>query len=72
MYNIMIYIRVAYPVPDNFQWVTRIEATVALKMKDDHAGRDAKLFALHSGGIGGVTQMTAQGMSELQFQRAGR
>ena len=29
-------------------------------------------FALHSGRIAGATQLAAQGLSELQIQRAGR
>ena len=38
----------------------------------DCSGRDPMQFALHSGRIGGGTQIAAQGISELQIQRAGR
>lgn len=52
--------------------VTRAEAVVALRMMVACTGRDPAQFALHSGRIGGATQLAAQGMSELQIQRAGR
>lgn len=52
--------------------ITRTEAVVALRMMVASAGRNPAQFALHSGRIGGATQLAAQGMSELQIQRAGR
>lgn len=52
--------------------VTRAEALVALRMMVACSGRDPTQYALHSGRIGGATQLAAQGMSELQIQRAGR
>ena len=52
--------------------VTRPEAVAALRMMVACTGRDPTQFALHSGRIGGATQLAAQGMSELQIQRAGR
>ena len=36
------------------------------------AGKNPAHFALHSGRIGGATKLAAQGISELQIQRAGR
>lgn len=52
--------------------VTRTEAVVALRMMVASVGRNPAHFALHSGRIGGATQLAAQGLSELQIQRAGR
>ena len=52
--------------------ITRIEAVVALRMMAASAGKNPAQFALHSGRIGGATKLAAQGMSELQIQRAGR
>ena len=47
-------------------------AVVALRMMAASAGKNPAHFALHSGRIGGATKLAAQGMSELQIQRAGR
>ena len=47
-------------------------AVVALRMIAASAGKNPAHFALHSGRIGGATKLAAQGMSELQIQRAGR
>ena len=52
--------------------ITRTEAVVALRMMAGSAGKNPAHFALHSGRIGGATKLAAQGMSELQIQRAGR
>lgn len=52
--------------------ITRTEAVVALRMMVGFSGRNPSEFALHSGRIGGATQLAAQGMTELQIQRAGR
>ena len=52
--------------------ITRIEAVVALKRMAASAGKNPAQFALHSGRIGGATKLAAQGMPELQIQRAGR
>ena len=52
--------------------ITRTEAVVALRMMAASAGKNPAHFALHSGRIGGATKLAAQGMSELQIQRAGR
>lgn len=52
--------------------ITRMEAVGALRMMVASAGKNPAQYALHSGRIGGATQLAAQGMSELQIQRAGR
>lgn len=52
--------------------VTRGEAVVALRRMVACAGKDPAQYALHSGRIGGATQLAAQGVSDLQIQRAGR
>ena len=52
--------------------ITRTEAVAALRTMVASVGRDPTQFALHSGRIGGATQLAAQGMSDLQIQRAGR
>ena len=51
---------------------TRAEALTALWLMVGCSGRGPMQFALHSGRIGGGTQLAAQGMSELQIQRKGR
>ena len=51
---------------------TRTEAVTALRLMVGCSGRDPMQFAHHSGRIGGGTQVAAQGISELQIQRAGR
>ena len=51
---------------------TRTEAVAALRLMVGSSGRDPAQYALHSGRIGGATQLAAQGVSELQIQRAGR
>lgn len=58
--------------PAGWKVVTRSEAVVALRMMVTCAGGNPAHFALHSGRIGGATQLAAQGLSELQIQRAGR
>ena len=52
--------------------ITRTEVVVALRMMVASAGKNPARFALHSGRIGGATKLAAQGISELQVQRAGR
>ena len=52
--------------------ITRTEAVVTLRMMAASAGKNLAHFALNSGRIGGATKLAAQGMSELQIQRAGR
>ena len=52
--------------------ITRAEAVVALRMMAASASKNPAHFVLHSGWIGGATKLAAQGMSELQIQRAGR
>lgn len=52
--------------------IKRTEAVVALRLMAANAGRNPAHYALHSGRIGGATQLAAQGVSELQIQRAGR
>ena len=52
--------------------ITRTEAVGALRMMVASVGKNPAQYALHSGRIGGATQLAAQGMSELQIQRAGR
>ena len=51
---------------------TRIEAVTALRVLVGSTGRDPSQYALHSGRIGGATQLAARGVTELQIQRAGR
>ena len=51
---------------------TRSEAVVALRLMVGSSGRDPMRFALHSGRIEGGTRLAAQGLSDLQIQRAGR
>ena len=58
--------------PTGWAVVTRAEAVVMLRMMVACTGSNPAHFALHSGRIGGATQLAAQGMSELQIQRAGR
>ena len=52
--------------------LTRTQAVTVLRLMVGCSGRDPMQFALHSGRIGGGTQLAAQGISELQVQRAGR
>ena len=52
--------------------INRREATHALRMIVAGAGRDSLQCALHSGRIGGATQLAAQGASNVQIQRADR
>lgn len=52
--------------------VTRAEALVALRSMVAGTGRDPAHYALHSGRIGGATQLAAQGMTDAQIQLAGR
>ena len=52
--------------------ISRSEATHALRLLVSNAGKDPMQYALHSGRIGGATQLAAEGASELQIQRAGR
>ena len=51
---------------------TRTEAVAALRLMIGTSGRDPAQYALHSGRIGWATQLAAQGVPELQIQRAGR
>ena len=51
---------------------TRSEAVAAVRLMVGSSGRDPMKFALHSGRIGGATQLAAPGLSDLQIQRAGR
>ena len=51
---------------------TRTEAVTALRFKISSIGRDNMQFALHSGRIGGGTQLVFQGTSEWKIQRSGR
>ena len=50
----------------------RREATHALRMIEGGVGRDPLQYALHSGRIGGATQLATQGATNVQIQRAGR
>lgn len=52
--------------------ITRAEALAALRSMVEGTGRNPAHYALHSGRIGGATQLAAQGMTEVQIQRAGR
>lgn len=52
--------------------ISRTEATLALRMLVSSTGRDPLQYALHSGRIGGATQLAAQGAAEIQIKRAGR
>ena len=58
--------------PFGWKVFTRTEAVAALRFMVGSSGRDPMQFALHSGRIGGGTQLASQGISELQIQRAGR
>ena len=51
---------------------TRTEAVAALRLMIGSIGRDPAQYALHSGRIEGATQSAAQGVPELQIQRADR
>ena len=52
----------------------RARATAALRIMVASAGggEDPRLYALHSGRIGGATQLAAQGATQTQIQKAGR
>ena len=52
--------------------ITPTESVLALRMMAASAGKNPAQFALHSGRVGVATKLAAQGMSELQIQRAGR
>ena len=52
--------------------VSRSEATFALRDMARRVGANPVDFALHSGRIGGATQLAKQGASVIQIQRAGR
>ena len=52
--------------------LSRSEAVAALRLMISSSGKNPMQFALHSGRIGGGTQLAAQGVSDLQVQRAGR
>ena len=58
--------------PSGWNVFTRTEAVAALRLMVGSSGRHPAHYALHSGKIGGATQLAAQGISELQIQRAGR
>ena len=52
--------------------INRREATHALRVIVGGVGMDPLQYALHSGRIGGATQLAAQGATNVQIQRAGR
>ena len=52
--------------------ITRTVATKALRRMLSSLGRDPTQYALHSGRIGGATQLAAQGASDIQIQKSGR
>lgn len=58
--------------PQGWRVFARTEAVEAFRLMVGSSGRDLAQYALHSGRIGGATQLAAQGISELQIQRAGR
>ena len=51
--------------------INRREATHALCVIVGGVGRDPLQYVLHSGRIGGATQLVAQGDTIVQVQRAG-
>ena len=55
-----------------WKFSTRTDAVTVLRLMVGCSCRDHTQFALHSGGIGGGAKLTAQGVSELQSQRAGK
>ena len=58
--------------PLGWKAFTRTEGVAALRFMVGSIGRDHMQLALHSGRIGGATQLASQGISEMQTQRAGR
>ena len=52
--------------------INRREATHALRVIVGGVGRDPLQYVLHSGRIGGATQLAAQGDTNVQIQRACR
>ena len=50
--------------------INRREATHALRVIVGGVGRDPLQYALHSGRIGGATQLATQGATNVQIQRA--
>ena len=52
--------------------VSRSEVTRALRLLVSSLGMNPEEFALHSGRIGGATQLARMGATEIQIQRAGR
>ena len=52
--------------------INRRVATHALRVIVDGVGMDPLQYALHSGRIGGATQLAAQGATNVQIQRAGK
>ena len=58
--------------PQGWSMATRTQAVEALRLMVGSSERDPAQYALLSGRIGGPTQLTAQGISELQIKRAGR
>jgi len=52
--------------------VSRSEATGALRLLVGSLGMIPEEFALHSGRIGGATQLARRGATQIQIQRAGR
>ena len=46
--------------------------TQALQLMVGLCGKDPAEFALHSGRVGGATQLAANGATPVQIQRAGR
>ena len=55
-------------------WITftRTKVVAASLLMTGSSGRDPAQYALHSGRVGGATKLAAQGVPELQIQRAGR
>ena len=51
--------------PLGWRVFTRTEAVEALRLMVENSGKDPAQDALHSGRIGGATQLAAQGASEL-------
>ena len=58
--------------PQGWGVITQTQAVEALRLMAESSGRDPAQYELHSGRIGGANQLAAQGILELQIQRAGR
>ena len=57
---------------EGWRVINRREAPHALRMIVGGVGRDPLQYALHSGRIGGATQLAAQGATNVHLQRARR